>query len=96
LKVDAPQQVLTARKTPVTLIVYPATSAQGRCLKIEQVICVGTRVRATVKGAKLRVTKRPANAKQLAKSGSLGSRFSVQNFELKSLILAQIERWRRA
>ena len=45
---------------------------------------------------KLRVTKRPAVRVKPDLFGSLGLALSAQNFELKSLILAQNERWRRA
>ena len=70
----------------------PEPSAAGCCLKIRQVICVGTRVNEPL-GRKDRVTKM---------SSSSWSHFGFtlfddsQNLQVKSLILAQIERWRRA
>jgi hypothetical protein len=70
----------------------PAYSAAGCYLKIRQVICVGTRVNEPMR-RKDRVTKM---------SSSSWSYFGFalfddsQNLQVKSLILAQIERWRRA
>ena len=69
-----------------------ALGALGCSLKVRQVICVGTRVNEPL-GRKDRVTKM---------SSSSWSYFGFtlvddsQNLQVKSLILAQIERWRRA
>jgi hypothetical protein len=69
----------------------------GRCLRIEQVICVGTLVSRG--SAMMMSSKRPEQIPRFTDEGQfvqeeLGVRSS--SYKLKSLILAQIERWRRA
>ena len=71
---------------------HPRPSAAGRFLKIRQVICVGTRVNEPL-GRNDRVTKMSSSS--WSHFGSLLFDDS-QNLQVKSLILAQIERWRRA
>ena len=67
----------------------PVSQRPGSYLKIRQVICVGTRVMHF--GVIDRVTKKSSN-------GFCVHSFCLkaQNYQVKSLILAQIERWRRA
>jgi hypothetical protein len=70
-------------------MVFCASPAGALLFKNLQVICVGTRVNVSF-GCKNRVTICPAMGQWKLYL------VRAQNLQLKSLILAQIERWRRA
>ena len=65
--------------------------------KKQQVICVGTRVRLSISWAPIASNQVVQQCREIDEVGvAWGLAFQLNKFELKSLILAQIERWRRA